>query len=225
MWDDFADEYEAHAEHGVYNALYDRPAVLGLLGDVAGKDVLDVGCGPGLYTQELVRRGARLVALDQGERMVELAKARVGSGAEVRVHDLNQPLDWLDGETFDLAVMALVIHHLDDRISVLREIHRVLRRGGSLVVSTHHPMDDWLRLGGRYFEVTAVEERWKEGRWAVRYWRMPLTQICDEFTEAGFLIERLLEPRPDSRLKEADPERHDKLDRSPGFIAFRLLKP
>lgn len=224
MWERYADDYLLHAADSSYNALYDRPAVLELLGGVDGLRVLDVGCGPGLYAAELVARGAVVVGLDQSPRMVELARARVPTGAEFRVHDLSEPLDWLQGESFDLAVMALVIHHLDDRVNVLSEVHRLLRPGGALVVSTHHPTTDWVRRGGSYFDVEVIEETWK-GNWDVRYWRMPLTRSCAEFAEAGFLIERLVEPRPSAELRERFPEDHEKLSQRPGFIAFRLLKP
>lgn len=61
----FADEFAEHAEDGFYNAYYDRPACLALLGDVAGKRVLDAACGPGLYAAELVRRGAQVVGFGQ----------------------------------------------------------------------------------------------------------------------------------------------------------------
>src|SRR5436305_9603637 len=57
QYDVFADEFLDHARSGFYNAYYDRPACLALLGDVAGKQVLDAACGPGLYAGDLVRHG------------------------------------------------------------------------------------------------------------------------------------------------------------------------
>ncbi len=60
QYDVFADEFLDHAHDGFYNAHYDRPACLELLGEVAGRSVLDVACGPGLYAEELVARGARV---------------------------------------------------------------------------------------------------------------------------------------------------------------------
>jgi hypothetical protein len=48
QYDVFADEFLGHAQGGFYNAFYDRPACLALLGDVTGKRVLDAACGPGL---------------------------------------------------------------------------------------------------------------------------------------------------------------------------------
>jgi len=225
LFDAFAEEFASHASDGAYNALYDRPAVLELLGDVSGLRVLDAGCGPGLYPEELVARGAEVVGLDESPEMVRLATQRVKVGLTARVHDLKSPIDWLDDESFDAAVMALVIHHVDDRVSALREVRRVLRPGAPLVVSTHHPTSDWLRLGGSYFTEEPVEEDWQDGRWHVRYWRQSLSSFCEEIAEAGFLIERIVEPLPVPEMAERFPEDYEKLIREPGFIAFRLLKP
>lgn len=223
-WRTNAADYAEHAAHSSYNALYDRPAVLDLLGDVAGQRLLDAGCGPGLYAEELVRRGARVTGFDESPDMIRLARSRLGAAAEVRVHDLAEPLDWAEDASFDLAVMALVIHHVDDRVGALREICRVLRPLGRLVVSTHHPVGDWRRQGGSYFDTEIVEETWKRG-WQVRYWRQPLTRTCAEFAEAGFWIERLVEPLPAPEMALADPEHDQRLRHEPGFIAFRLVKP
>jgi SAM-dependent methyltransferase len=224
IFEEFAEEFERHAAVGSYNAHYDRPAVLDLLGDVRGKRVLDAGCGPGLYADELLARGAEIIGFDQSPEMVRLARRRLGSRADLRVHDLADPLDWIDDESFDVAVLALVIHHVDDRVSALRELHRALRAGGHLVVSTHHPTTDWLRLGGSYFLQESVEEIWNDA-WQVRFWRQPLATTCDEFFDAGFLIERIVEPTPSPTMADVDPDDYQKLSREPGFIAFRLLKP
>jgi SAM-dependent methyltransferase len=223
-WDPHAADYAQHAEHSAFNALYDRPSVLGLLGDVTGLRVLDVGCGPGLYAEELVRSGASVVGFDQSPEMVRLARLRLGKAAEFHVQDLAEPFSWAEDEAFDKSVMALVIHHVDDRIRALREIWRVLRPLGRLVISTHHPVADWRRRGGSYFDTDVVEETWSRG-WQVRYWRLPLTQTCAEFAEAGFWIERLVEPLPAPEMARAYPEDDAKLRIEPGFIAFRLVKP
>ncbi|HEX2047775.1 MAG TPA: class I SAM-dependent methyltransferase [Acidimicrobiales bacterium] len=199
--------------------------MLDLLGDVAGRRVLDAGCGPGFYASELVARGATVVGFDASAEMVRLAWQRVGGAATFRGHDLGRPLDWLDDDVFDAALLALVIHHVDDRLGALREMHRVLRPGGVLVVSTHHPTADWARLGGSYFTVEKLDERWHDGEWRVRYWRQPLTATCDEFADAGFFIERLVEPRPVPEMADRFPDDYAKLLQEPGFVDFRLRKP
>lgn len=223
MYDGFAEEYAAHAAVGAYNALYDRPAVLRLAGDVAGRTVLDAGCGPGLYAEELLRRGGRVIGFDQSPAQVALARQRVGSAADLRVHDLADPLAWIPDASIDLVILALALHYVDDRVAMLREFHRVLAPSGALVISTTHPTADWLRLGGSYFTVEAVESSLSpRHEWPVRAWRQPLTDMCREFGEAGFVIRELLEPRPVDEMAERFPEDYEQLQHAPAFIAFRL---
>jgi SAM-dependent methyltransferase len=217
----FADEFLDHARDGFFNAHYDRPACLALLGDVTGKRVLDAACGPGLYAAELIRRGAQVVGFDQSPRMVELCRERAGQG-EFRVHDLGDPIGWLPDDSVDLVLCALAIEYVDDRVRTLAELRRVLRPGGALVLSRQHPTGDWLRHGGSYFDVRTIEETWSKG-WRVRYWLAPLERTCEEIFAAGFVIERLLEPRPAPQAAALDPEEYQRLAREPrGFLAFRL---
>ena len=225
-YDEMASVYEAHAADSPYNAHYDRPAVLALAGQVRGLRVLDAGSGPGLYAEELLARGADVVAIDSSEVMVELARKRIGMDAEVLRTDLNEPLPF-DAEVFDLIVCPLVIHHLSDRAAALREFFRVLRPGGRVVLSTQHPTTDWLRKGGSYFEIKEEADVWHRdtGQYTVRFWREPLTSLCAGITDAGLLIERLVEPLPSETMRDRWPETWEKLNREPGFLVLRLLKP
>lgn len=222
QYDVFADEYLDHAHDGLFNAHYDRPACLGLLGDVAGSTVLDAACGPGLYADELSMRGARVIGFDQSPRMTELARQRVPTG-QFRTHDLADPLEWLDDNCVDAVLFALALEYVDDRTAALREFRRVLRPDGALVLSRQHPTGDWLRHGGDYFEARVIDETWSRG-WHVRYWLSPLEQTCEELHKAGFLIERLLEPRPTARAADIDHEKYKRLNRTPtGFLAIRAV--
>lgn len=221
QYEAFADEFRHHAEDGFFNAHYDRPACLRLLGDVTGKTVLDAACGPGLYARELLRRGARVVGFDQSPRMIEICRQTAGGG-EYRVHDLADPLTWLPDASVDLVLLALAIEYVDDRVAALRELRRVLRPDGALVLSRQHPTGDWLRHGGNYYDVRVIAETWSRG-WDVRYWLAPLEVTCAEIAAAGFLIERLEEPRPAPEAAAIDPGDYERLCREPvGFLAFRL---
>jgi SAM-dependent methyltransferase len=226
QYDEVAAAYEAHASDSAYNAHYDRPAVLALIGDVAGLRVLDAGSGPGLYAEELLARGAEVVAVDGSERMADLARRRLGSRATVLRADLNERLPFEEGE-FDLVVCPLVIHHVPDRTATLRELFRVLRSAGHVVLLTHHPTTDWLRKGGSYFDVREEVDVWERdgASYDVRFWREPLTSLCGAVAEAGFLIERLVEPLPADSMRERWPETWEKLHQRPGFLVLRLLKP
>ena len=95
--------------------------------------------------------------------------------------------------------MALVLHHL------------------------HYPVDDWRRRGGSYFTTERIEETWSMGL-QVAYRRAPLSTLVDEFGRAGFVVEKLVEPRPTETMKHKYPEAYEKLSRVPAFIAFQLMK-
>ncbi|SDE97386.1 Methyltransferase domain-containing protein [Blastococcus fimeti] len=223
-YDRMAGEFLAHAEDGAYNAHYDRPTVLELLGDVAGLRVLDAGCGPGLYAEALLERGADVLGFDASAAMVELARERVGSRAEFRVARLEEPLPYADG-SFDVVLCALAIHYVADRRATFAEMRRVLRPGGAVVLSTQHPTTDWLRKGGSYFDRVLETDAWSmlSGRHEVRFWREPLSDLCAAATDAGFVIQRLVEPRAPEIMRERWPAEYDKLAQRPGFLALRLL--
>ena len=77
--------------------------------------MLDAGCGPGLYLEALRAGGAELIACDASPRMVELARARIGEGVELRVHSLDEPFDWIADDSIDVVLCALAYHYVNER--------------------------------------------------------------------------------------------------------------
>jgi hypothetical protein len=67
-----------------------------------------------------------------------------------------------------------------DRAAAFAEFCRVLRPGGAAVVSTQHPVMDWLRKGGSYFQTTLETDLWHApaGDQPVHFWREPLSARC-----------------------------------------------
>ena len=76
-YDSIAADYASGVDRAPYNALYERPAMMGLLPDVSGLRVLDAGCGSGWYAEQLLDRGAKVDAFDASESMVEYARRRL----------------------------------------------------------------------------------------------------------------------------------------------------
>jgi SAM-dependent methyltransferase len=197
-YDDFALAYARSNESSLFNAHYARPEVVRLLGDLTGRDVLDVGCGSGTLTESLLDGGAAVTASDRSAAMVELARERLGDRAELGVVDLAEPLPYADA-AFDDAVACLVLHYLEDWSGPLAELRRVLRPGGRLVVVVNHPTAyPIVYPDADYFATTEYSEDYEfDGRtiW-LTFWHRPLSAMADAFADAGFRIRTISEPAP-----------------------------
>lgn len=119
--------------------------ILDLTGDVAGRTILDVGCGDGAFAVESWKRGAKVVnGVDASPQMIEAAHARARThGADI-TFDVGtaQALPFPDN-TFDRVVAVTVLCFVDDAAQALREMARVLRPGGRLVVGELGKWSTW----------------------------------------------------------------------------------
>lgn len=217
--------FARHAEHGTWNAYVDRPALADLAGEVAGLRILDAGCGAGHHTAGLVERGASMLGLDGSPELVDHARTRLGDRAEIQQHDLDTPLDTIADQSFDGVLCALVLHHLRNRAQFLREVFRVLRPGGWFALSSTHPTSDWRHFEDSYFSEEWVDLMMRDGEHSIRYQRMSLETIVAELLTAGFVLERLVEPRPAEALRTINPDAYANLHQNPSLLALRLRRP
>jgi SAM-dependent methyltransferase len=109
QYDAIGAAYSVGNEQGSFNAYYDRPATIALLGDVKGRRVLEAGCRPGVLTGWLADNGAAVTAMDVSRQMVRLASDRVGDRARIVVGDLCEPLTFAADASVDLVVASLVL--------------------------------------------------------------------------------------------------------------------
>ncbi|MGO4536251.1 class I SAM-dependent methyltransferase [Leifsonia sp. 2MCAF36] len=211
-YDTIAEGYAALNETSLLNEYYNRPALLGLAGDVAGRRVLDAGCGSGPILSDLCERGAIVSGIDSSAGMLEQARQRVGVDADLSVADLADPLPFPD-DTFDDVIASQVLHYLEDWAPTLAEFRRVLKPGGRLIVSEEHPSATFLsdRLSGgsaEYFGTHARTEEWTLGGKSAQltFWDRPLHAMTDAFADAGFRIVSISEPPPAAAAYERFPE-------------------
>ena len=136
-----------------------------MAGEVRGKRVLDVGCASGGLSEGFVERGASVVGVDLNPRLIERARGRLGSRAEFRVADIAAPMPFLETGSFDVVAASLVLHYLADWGPPLREFARILRPGGVLLISTHHPTQDVMIATppAPYFETVLLTDTWRKG--------------------------------------------------------------
>jgi SAM-dependent methyltransferase len=227
LYDDpaLAAAYARISAANTMNAAYERPALRALLGAVDGQDVLDAGCAGGEHAAWLAERGARVVALDASEAMVRLTRARLGERGQVVRHDLAAPLPLADA-AFDAILSSLTLHYLADWLPTLREFARVLRPGGRLVFSTHHPLltvDD----EHDYRAIRLVDEAWPgfaDEPVAVRFYHRSLEQIVTDVLAAGFTLRALVEPGTSELAAERDPALAAQLRTRPWFLLVDALR-
>ncbi|WP_437565782.1 class I SAM-dependent methyltransferase [Sorangium sp. So ce542] len=107
---------------------------------LAGRDVIEIGCGTGLNTQWLAERAGSVLALDFSEGMLRQARARVGS-PRVRFaqHDIRSPWPAALGSS-DVVIAMLVLEHIEHVDAIFAEAARALRPGGELFLCELHPM-------------------------------------------------------------------------------------
>ncbi|MFB4301633.1 class I SAM-dependent methyltransferase [Actinomadura sp. NTSP31] len=228
-YDGFAEVYSAENENSLVNAYYERPAMLALAGHVAGRRVLDAGCGSGPLTAALRDRGAIVTGIDASAGMLALARKRLGDDAALHVADLKDPLPFDDG-AFDDVVASLVLHYLEDWGPTLAEMRRVLRPGGRLIASVDHPFVAYTISEPRpdYFATTSYSFEWMlNGRLIpMKLWRKPLHAMTDAFAAAGFRLAAISEPQPDPAARELFPEDDVRdLATKPCFLFFVLQAP
>ena len=126
---------------GRYSALL-SPQMADLAGVRAGQRVLDVGCGPGALTAELVSRteSANVAAVDPSASFVNAAQAR-NPGVDVRLANA-EALPFED-HAFDAALAQLVVHFMTDPVLGIAEMRRVVRAGGAVAACV------WDHAGGK----------------------------------------------------------------------------
>ncbi|UPK75596.1 class I SAM-dependent methyltransferase [Nocardioidaceae bacterium SCSIO 66511] len=224
-YDAFAAAYSAENDDSVANAYYERPAMLELAGDVAGRSVLDAGCGSGSLSAALRDRGATVAGIDVSARMLDLARERLGGDVELRVSDLDDRLPF-DDASFDDVIASLVLHYLEDWTAALAETRRVLKPGGRLLVSVDHPIVAYTIEEQRpdYFATTSYEFEWEFGgqRVPMRFWRKSLQQMIEAFTSAGFRLVSITEPQPLPEARDLHLDGFTHFSTSPGFLFFAL---
>jgi ubiquinone/menaquinone biosynthesis C-methylase UbiE len=107
--------------------------ISGLIDSFACESILDVGCGDGRVLEILCKEGRKLSGIDISPEMIKQAEQRLADKARLVVGD-SEFLPWPDGE-FDAVICAASFHHYPAPMAVLKEMLRVLKPGGLLLIA------------------------------------------------------------------------------------------
>lgn len=210
-WDHDADSYQK--EHGAFLGDVDlvwcpeglREADVGLLGDVNGKRVLELGCGAAAGSRWLDGRGAKVTALDLSAGMLRHAKlAADRSGVHVPLVQADALALPFGAGAFDTVHTAFgAVPFVVDSAALMREVFRVLRPGGAWVFAVTHPMR-WVFLddsgeGGlvavhSYFDRRPYVEEDSAGVPTYIEAHRTIGDRVRELSAAGFVLHDVVEP-------------------------------
>jgi SAM-dependent methyltransferase len=220
-WADIAGWYDGVVRSGRTPHGLATRTLLELAGDVTGRRVLDVACGQGMATRALARAGAAsVVGLDLTEPLVEAARAEEAAdplGITYLLGDA-QRLDDLPDGGVDVVTCQLALMDIPDLDATVRAVARVLVPGGVFAAVVAHPCflapfastglaDDAtpVRVVPRYL----TEGFWRspnpDGVRRVGQWSRTLSTYVNTLAAAGFVLERMAEPRADGALAQEQP--------------------
>jgi SAM-dependent methyltransferase len=210
-WDRAAVRYQEEVELPVDEVSYGpglpTEGELRLLGGLAGKRVLELGCGGGQAAVALTRQGAKVIAVDGSDEQVTLARRlseREGVRVEWHVGDLSD-LAFVPAESVDIVFSTNTLDYVEDLARVLRGVHRVLRPRGTLVFSLEHP----LALERPYLDLSPLEVE----RYGELFLVHPRTfsEVVTILSRTGFRPDAMAEPAADGAP-------------SPGVVIWRARK-
>ncbi len=255
MFESVRNQWEANAKH--YAGLVSdhgtphhqkilNPCVEELLGDVAGKKMLDAGCGEGYLTRYYAGKQALMTGIDLSEKLIRIAKEKSTESQPIDYRIANIcNMESIDTESFDIVLCNLVILNVPCLSEALSEFNRVLVPEGVLVFSIVHPAfniygpGEWElgekdlrtnRRKGFYFKVDHyTDEKPYERYWRTRkgerfpepitFYHRTISTYIDSLIATGFRIDALKEPIP-----KEDDRFFDREKRIPFFMVIKAIK-
>jgi len=143
QWNKIAEEYNNFIQKGdIFRIQLLDEAVLSLLGNLNGKNILDAGCGQGYFSKILSDKGAeKVIGIDGSENLIELAKNNYPENKKLQffVQNLKNPLPFKNNE-FDIIISNLTLMDFDPIDATINELTRVLAPNGYFVFSILHPL-------------------------------------------------------------------------------------
>jgi len=215
---------------------------LGLLGDVEGMKILELGCGGGHNSVALARLGAIVTGVDFSSEQLNFAKKLADEyGVSVEfIHGNIEDLRFLEDRKFDIVLSSFTLSYVENISQVFVEVYQVLKKAGSFVFSIEHPfmtnvMDgNFIRFNEKtypfmkdYFYTGEEEVKWKGSNvnGKLFLYKRKIEDIINPLLGCGFQILMLLEP-PVFNIEHMTPEEINNIPFFPSLdqMSYDLIK-
>ena len=203
----YQDRYEIPSDSILWGPRCPSESELQLLGDVSGLRAIVIGCGGGQDCIALAKQGATVIGIDLSDKQIEYGR-RLADREKVQVTLLQgsaEQLKEIEDESQDLAVSAHALNYVERADRAFAELFRVLRPGSHFVFSVAHPFDACLEGGPPFGVIKGYWETQQDWQWEFpernatakfRSWYRSVSEWFSLLTDAGFAVERVLEPPP-----------------------------
>jgi len=163
-----------------------------MTGNIKGKQILDAGCGAGFDAEYFARNGAKVLAVDISEKMLDIARKRCeGLDVEFQLKDIEN----LESDRqFDIILVAFTLLYKENFKNFLKKFYQILKPDGELFIVLPHPVRKMTKYTNNYFE---RGKRWEEheGMKWFNYYRTMENYFNALITE-NFVIQEIKEIEP-----------------------------
>ena len=132
-FDEVASQWDAMRTGFFPNAV--REKAIAVAGIQAGSLAADIGAGSGFVTEELLRQGAKIIAIDQSDAMLEVMKKKFEGRSEIEYRTGEAENLPAASNSLDFAFANMYLHHVEHPAAAIREMARILKPGGKLVIT------------------------------------------------------------------------------------------
>jgi len=199
------------------------PEISKMLGNAAGKTILDAGCGNGYWVRRLARPAEKVIGIDSSFELINAAKsAQNPSNAEYYAADLLKDID-LPDSYFDIILSSMVFHYLSNIENAVAEFKRMLKSNGRVILTIQHPIYQYYfraqaKAGGDsgpfsklvgYFNRKTVEQTIMSGKATIEICNRPLADYIRPFLRQDFALTDFAEPEYTDELLSKVPRYRD----------------
>jgi ubiquinone/menaquinone biosynthesis C-methylase UbiE len=219
------------------------PAFLKAFGNVKNKKILDLGCGDGYYCRILAKKKAKMTGVDFSSASIKLAKKEKEKHIE-GIHYFQSDIakmPFLKDNYFDYAIADMVFVTIPTQkkyIQVIQEVHRVLKNGGTVIISKGHPANfnrvekskfyklNYAREPSYFDSLTPQHVQITINGDSVKWtnYHRTLEDFVNPWLKNGFMMEKIIEPQPTHGALKKFNQYLKGTEKIPFFILIKLKK-